>query len=444
MTAAGTGGRIQERLKTLLGAEDVLTGAAASRYRLGDREPSAAVLPDDEAEVSGVLALAWEGGLGVVPWGGGSHQSLGNVPSRYDVALDLRRLDRVLAYEPGDLTATVQAGIRMDGLHRQVGDQGQIFPLDSPMAGQATLGGVLAANLSGPQRCRYGTARDLVLGVRVAHADGTITKGGSRVVKNATAYDITKLYIGSHGTLAVILEAAIRLHPRPAAEQGWWLEGGQIEACQEVALRVLGSHLAPQRMEILDEGGAKGCGRPSRGATLAVSFAGVAEAVREQGAILAQMAEESGMRATEIANPAQAWRRLQDFPWGASEAANPGCRATWRGSVLPSDCAKAARALHETMRHLAGGGVAMTVSHGTLRGTLVASGLEALTDGLAAARRALESLGGFLVLMDAPPPVRTALGVWGPPPAGVNRMRQLKEAFDPKHILNPGRFVDGI
>jgi glycolate oxidase FAD binding subunit len=170
MTAA-TGGRIQERLSALLGADDVLMGAAASRYRLGDREPSVAVLPDDEAEVSGVLALA----------------SLGNFPSRYDVALDLRRLDRVLAYEPGDLTATVQAGIRMDGLHHLVGDQGQIFPLDPPMAGQATLGGVLAANLSGPLRCRYGTARDLILGVRVAHADGTITKGGSRVVKNATA-----------------------------------------------------------------------------------------------------------------------------------------------------------------------------------------------------------------------------------------------------------------
>ena len=86
----------------------------------------------------------------------------------------------------------------------------------------------------------------------------------------------------------------------------------------------------------------------------------------------------------------------------------------------------------------------MTVSHGTLRGTLVGSSVEALTDGLAAARRALESLGGFLVLMDAPPPVRKALGVWGPPPSGVNRMRQLKEAFDPKHILNPGRFLDGI
>ena len=88
--------------------------------------------------------------------------------------------------------------------------------------------------------------------------------------------------------------------------------------------------------------------------------------------------------------------------------------------------------------------MAMTVSHGTLRGASVGSNAEALTDGLATARRALESLGGFLVLMEAPLPVRTALGVWGPPPAGVDRMRQLKEAFDPKHILNPGRFVDGI
>ena len=86
----------------------------------------------------------------------------------------------------------------------------------------------------------------------------------------------------------------------------------------------------------------------------------------------------------------------------------------------------------------------MTVSHGTLRGASVGSGVEVLTDGLAAARRALESLGGFLVLLDAPPPVRKALGVWGPPPSGVSRMHQLKEAFDPKHILNPGRFVDGI
>jgi glycolate oxidase FAD binding subunit len=443
MTVA-TGGRILERLRTLLGSEKLLTGAAASRYRLGDLDPLATVCPVDEAQVSAVLALASTEGLGVVPWGSGAHQSLGDLPSRYDLALDLGRLNRVLTYEPGDLTATVQAGIGLGELQRRVGDHGQLFPLDPPLADRATLGGVLAANLSGPLRCRYGTARDLILGVRVAHADGTITKGGSRVVKNATAYDITKLYIGSHGTLSVILEATLRLHPRPAMAQGWWLGGAELEACQEVAVRVLGSYLAPQRLEILDEGAAQACGCPLRGAALAVSFAGVAAAVREQGAILSKMAEASGLRSIEIADSTQAWRRVQDFPWGVGEAEKTGCRAAWRGSVLPSDGAKASRALHEALGDCERGGVAITASHGTLRGASTASSVEALTDGLSAARRALESLGGFLVLMDAPHPVRRSVGVWGQPPAGVDRMRQLKDAFDPRRILNPGRFVDGI
>jgi glycolate oxidase FAD binding subunit len=441
---AGTATRIQERFRAILGTDDVLTNAAVATYRLGDTEPLVAVLPDDEVEVSSALALARGEGLGVVPWGAGMHQCLGELPTRYDVALDLRRLNRILAYEPGDMTVTVQAGIGLDELQRHVEDHGQVFPLDPPMAGQATLGGVVATNLSGPLRCRYGTARDLVLGVRVAHADGTITKGGSRVVKNATAYDITKLYVGSHGTLAVILEATLRLHPRPAMERGWWLSGAEIEACQEVATRVLGSHLAPHRVEILDGGGAKACACPSVGPALVVSFAGVAEAVQDQGATLARMAEASGMRATEIVNPAEAFRRLRDFPWNANQSSTRECRATWKGSVLSSDCAKAAGALCEAMGPSVRIGTAMTTSHGTLRGEARAATEDVLIDGLGAARRALESLGGFLVLMEAPRSIRAALGVWGPAPVGANRMRQLKDAFDTKHTLNPGRFVGGI
>jgi glycolate oxidase FAD binding subunit len=441
---AGIATRIQEELRAILGTENVLADAAATRYRLGEIEPLVSALPGDEAEVSRVLALAAEEGLAVVPWGGGAHQSLGEFPSRCDIALDLRRLNRVVAYEPGDMTVTVQAGIGLEELQHRVGDRGQVFPLDPSMADHATLGGVLAANLSGPLRCRYGTARDLVLGIRVAHADGTITRGGSHVVKNATAYDITKLYIGSHGTLGVILEATLRLHPRPAVERGWWLAGGKIEACQEVALRLLGSHLAPYRVEILDGAGALACECPSSGPTLAVSFAGVAEAVQDQGTTLARMAAESGMEAIEIADMAQTWRRVGDFPWIRRRLADPGSIALWRGSVLSADCAKAARALHEATSRLSGVAMAMTISHGTLRGEARASRPDVLTEGLAAARQALESLGGFLVLMDASRPIRAALGVWGRAPAGVNRMRQLKDAFDPKRILNPGRFVDGI
>jgi glycolate oxidase FAD binding subunit len=342
------------------------------------------------------------------------------------------------------MTATVQAGIRLDEVQSHVGHYGQVFPLDPPVADQATLGGVVATNLSGPLRCRYGTARDLVLGVRVAHADGTITKGGSRVVKNATAYDITKLYVGSHGTLAVILEASLRLYPRPSVERGWWLTGVEIDAYQELAARLLGSHLAPHRVEILDRGGAEECACPSIGPALLVSFAGVAEAVQDQGAALTRMAEASGMRASGIDNPAQAFRRLRDFAWKSSQPATPGCRAALRGSVLPSDCAKAASAIHEALGRSIQVGTVITASHGVLRCEARAASENILIDGLAAARQALESLGGFLVLMEASRSIRAALGAWGPAPVGIHRMRQLKDAFDPKHILNPSRFVGGI
>jgi len=308
------------------------------------------------------------------------------------VALDLRRLDRVLAYEPGDLTATVQAGIRMDGLHRQVGDQGQIFPLDPPMAGQATLGGVLAANLSGPQRCRYGTARDLVLGVRVAHADGTITKGGSRVVKNATAYDITKLYIGSHGTLAVILEATIRLHPVRRRSKG----GGSRGRSSRPARRWrcvswdptshpsgwrFSTRAGPRRAAPVarrSPGGLfRGCGRggPGAGGDPGPDGRGVGDAGdrdRQSNSALAASARLS------VGREQGGESRMPCYLEGKRPAV---------GLRQGGPCAS------REMRHFVGGGVTMSVSHGTLRGMSVASGLEALTDGLAAARRALESLG---------------------------------------------------
>ncbi len=173
------GSRTATAWREALGSEKVLTGVGVTAYRLGEVEPVVAVIPRDEADVSRVLALAFEDGAGVVPWGGGAHQSVGAAPTRYDVALDLSRLDRVVAYEPADMTATVQAGARLATLQQRLGEAGQFWPLDPPLADRATVGGVVAANLNGPLRCRYGTVRDMVLGVRVAHADGTITKAGA-------------------------------------------------------------------------------------------------------------------------------------------------------------------------------------------------------------------------------------------------------------------------
>jgi glycolate oxidase FAD binding subunit len=433
---------IVSQFRTLLGPEHVLAGDAAERYRLGRRVPAVAVRPGDEETVSRVLAAASAAGLAVVPWGAGLHQAIGGRPRAYDLALDLGRLDRILAHEPGDLTATVQAGVRLAVLQGALQDAGQFLPLDPPRTDGATLGGVLAASLAGPLRCRYGTARDLVLGVRVAHADGTITKAGARVVKNATAYDVTKLYLGSHGTLGVILEATLRLFPRSESEGAWWVATRDLAPAQALADRILGSHLAPSRLELLDREAAAELGLPGDTPGAVVSLAGVHEAVSAQEEALGRLARAAGGEVHAVTAAARSVS-LADFPWRARSGGD-GPIALWRASVLPADTGKAMQAVAAATAGAARAAVAATVAHGVLRGSLAAGRPDDVERGLRAIREAVQRLGGLLVVLDAPEAVRERLDVWGAPPDGIEVMRGLKQAFDPCGTLNPGRFVGGI
>ena len=433
-----------DALREIVGADHVLAGDDLTRYRLGATTPEAVVLPGDESEVSQVLRLAWEGGWAVVPWGGGAHQCVGYRPARYDLALDIRRLSRVLEHEPADMTATAQAGIRMTDLQTQLGRGGQFLPLDAALAGHASLGGILATRLTGTLRCRYGTARDLVLGVRVAHADGTITRAGAKVVKNATGYDVTKLYLGSHGTLGILLEATFRVYPRPAAEQAWWLRSTDLKAGQLLANRILGSSLVPNRVEFLDGSAAWACGCPERGPSLLVSISGIPEAIRAQADDLARLAGEFDVTPHEIHEPGHLWAALSDFPWVTEDPERGHLRTIWRGGVLSADCARAMEAIQTAIAQGGASCIAASVAQGALRGEVRADTVQELARSLTSAREALAALGGYLVVLDAPEAVRRSVDVWGPPPDGVSTMRRLKAEFDPKGILNPGRFVGGI
>jgi glycolate oxidase FAD binding subunit len=435
---------ITDGLRAIVGGDYVLTGEGLAPYRLGTAAAEAAVLPGDESEVSRVLRLAWEEDLAVVPWGGGTHQSIGYRPARYDLALDLRRLNRLLEHEPADMTATAQAGIRMADLQRGLGEHGQFLPLDAACGGGATLGGILASRLAGTLRCRYGTARDLVLGVRMAHADGTVTKAGAKVVKNATGYDVTKLYLGSQGTLGIILEATFRVYPRPAAEQSWWLPVADLETGQALANRILTSHLVPNRVELLDGSAGRACLGLTCGPSLLVSISGIPRALQAQAGDMVRLAEESGSGPGEIPDPGRTWEAVGDFPWVTEGPGAAGLRATWRGGVPPADCAKGMRAVQESTKPWAEAAIASSVAHGALRGEFRAETVEALTRGLTASREALTAVGGYLVVLDAPETVRHHVAVWGPPPDGFGVMKRLKAEFDPKGVLNPGRFVGGI
>ena len=370
---AGAAVEVAESLRTVLAEDCLARGDGLDRYRLGGRRPAAAALPTSEAQVSAVLRLAHDRRWGVVPWGGGAHQSSGRVPSRFDVALDLRALDRVVRYEPADMTVTVEAGIRLQSLQERLATSGQFLPLDPPGADRATLGGVVAANCSGPLRCRYGTLRDLVLGVRVVHADGTLTKAGAGGVKNATAYDLTKLYVGSHGTLGVIVGATLRVQPKPACEESGWMAASSLEHAMLLVRRILNSEVAPSRLELLEAVGARACGFPGDGPHLAVSVAGRPDAVAHQMERLAAIAAECEAQWSGMEHAVEAWRRIREFPGGREDGPLGGEEVRWRAGVLPADSAAAMRSVAEAVAGEGSAAMAASVTHGVVRGALRAS-----------------------------------------------------------------------
>src|SRR6266508_1269310 len=194
----------------------LLTGGGTDGYEIDELRPSAVALPADVEEVAALLRLASARGWAVAPRGGGTMIEQGNPPARLDLVLDLTRLDHVIEHRPRDLTVTVAAGITVGALQEELAKQGQMLALDPPLAGRATVGGVLAGNAWGPRRQRYGTARDLLIGSRTVLADGTRVRSGGKVVKNVAGYDLNRLFIGSAGTLAVLVEATFKVVPIPA------------------------------------------------------------------------------------------------------------------------------------------------------------------------------------------------------------------------------------
>src|SRR5512138_323453 len=263
-----------KRLEALVGPEHLLAGEPAAVYAVDGEVPEAVVFPGTAEDVSAVLALCREARAAVVPWGGGSSIGLGAPPRRLDVVLGLARLTGVLEHEPADMTSTVRAGTLLADYQRALGKNDQWLALDPAWPDRATIGGLLATNASGPRRCRYGTLRDQLIGLRVAHPDGSVTKAGARVVKNVTGYDLNKLYVGSLGTLGVIVEATFRLYPLPAAEETWLGLFPALARAAEAAMRLLDSPVVPAAVELLDPGAAAVAG-PSvevpAGALLAVA-----------------------------------------------------------------------------------------------------------------------------------------------------------------------------
>jgi glycolate oxidase FAD binding subunit len=369
------------------------------------------------------------------------------------LVVGLRRLGKVLEHEPGDLTATAEAGITLAALQAALGERGQWLPLDPPAPDEATLGGVLAANAAGPRRLGYGTARDLVIGIRVVGPDGQLVRAGGKVVKNVAGYDLAKLYIGSLGTLGIIVDATLKLRPRPEAEGACWAVFPALPAAADAALALAGSELTPVAAALLDPDAARACGRhagvpPAAGPAVVVAFDGLPSAVAAARAEARARLAAAGAASVQALDPAATARALDAVREARRLVASPLAVAT--AGVLPADLGAyldaadaAARAAGLRLAAVAHAG------HGLVTLMLTAPGAEtppaaATAAALARCRDAARTRGGHLAIEWAPLGVREACPVWDPPGPAVALMRGLKARLDPQGLLNPGRFVGGI
>ncbi|MFC4005654.1 FAD-binding oxidoreductase [Nonomuraea purpurea] len=377
---------------------------------VGGVRPRWVALPESVEEIAAVLRGCAERDLAVVPAGGGTKLHWGRPPERCDVLLDLCCMNEIIEHAAGDLVVRAQAGVTMDALAAALADKGQELALDVPFAEGATVGGTLAAALPGPRAFRYGTARDLLIGITVVLPDGTIAKSGGKVVKNVAGYDLGKLFTGSYGTLGVIAEATFRLHPLPA-ERRWITARLDRAALPPIAAALAASQAEPSAVEV-------DWPRPDGPLTLAVLVEGTAAQARAEA--LRQV-----IGAGTVGAERPAW-------WGLIE----------RDDVLvevrfpPSATAAVLDAAAATGMALRGSPVSGRVLLESWR-AIEEDELAAAVSGL---RERVEEAGGRVNVLAAP---YAGVERWGQV-SGLPLMRRVKERFDPGRMMSPGRFLGGI
>jgi glycolate oxidase FAD binding subunit len=366
--------------------------------------PSRIAQPLNLADLANVMrsAAADEQAIGVT--GAGTKINQGSPPTALDVMVSTSRMDRILEHAAGDLVVTVQAGVPLAALQDHLARSRQWLALDPPESG-ATVGGVVAAAASGPRRLLYGTPRDVLIGVTVVLADGTVAKSGGKVVKNVAGYDLGKLFTGSFGTLGVIAECTFRLHPLPPAR------------------RVVAAEVADP--------------------------AEAARSVYATGAVPTAI-EWDGLRMVVLIESIESAAEIQARDIAAAINGDVG-------SSLPGEFGR---------RPYATGDIGLKVTHrlGALRDTLevldkrvpgaritahVGSGVVWLAvddfdwESLDSLRAAVGQFDGGVVVFEAPADVKRRIDVWGPA-RGIDVMRRIKDQFDPDHRMSPGRFVGNI
>ena len=418
--------------------------------------PREVVRPSDISELAAILTPLHDAGSAVVPWGGGTRMSIGNAPSRYDVALDLTGLDAEIDHVAGDMTVVCDAGVRIAELSERLAVYNQRLPFEVPDARAATIGGTYASNAPSLLRPRFGGVRDWIIGLHVVSSNGTRTKSGGRVVKNVQGFDLHRLHTGAFGTLGIIVNVALKLVPLPERTRtvAMWFdrigdaanaarEMGQLELTIESARLYSGALAAGAIRELAADRYLDSVVESENAAHLMlVKVSGSNLALNRQVDDLTGFAgtvPSAGYEALTEMTESDLWAYLEQTGRDAPISLRIATKASDSYSIMN----RLERRLHQSRGTVDIASV-VDVGYGSMlfnvNGIEETETLPFLND----AENAVREVGGSMLVERCPLAVKKEIEVFCIDPSAKQIMKNMKHQFDPNGILNPGRFAFGI
>jgi glycolate oxidase FAD binding subunit len=447
------------RLREIVGEAHVIQDPDQLKaYAVDGKKPKVVVTPGTIDEVSRVVAYASQEHCAIVPRGNGSKMKMGGIPKKMDIVLSTSQLNRIRDRDCENLTLSAESGLTLGEVQQglaKVG-KGYFLPLDPPFTDKATLGGIVATNSSGPKRMLYGTARDMIIGVKAVFPNGDIVVSGGKTVKNVSGYDMCKLLIGSYGTLGILCEMTFKLLPLPEKEATLGLSFARLEDVDGFVRELRGSQLIPSSIEILNglavQKMSHSMSMPPNGNYLvAVGLEGVAESIDRQVSEMSEMAKKYGTleAVTLDAEKHQAfWVALRDFSSRLTDEYSNVI--SMKSNFLISKCGevlgsyeKIAQGLGINCAFISHAGNGILYSH-VLPGKNFRSRVESFIELIEKMTAEAVKNEGSLVVESSPISIKKKVDVWGQSRSDYLVVRRLKDQIDPAGILNIGRFVGGI
>ena len=439
------------------GNPSIKYNGSLNSYNLDGVEPRSVYCPKDIAQVEAVVGASADNNVNIVPWGGGTRIHTGNITGKYETVIDMSALCEIKEYEPDDLTVITGAGITLKELNNTLAEHNQFLPLNPPHTDKATIGGVLASDSYGFLRDAYGTARDMTLGVRFVRADGSSIKGGGKVAKNVAGYDLTRLMIGSWGTLGVITEAALRVSPVPESSKTLLANFKDLSTACMTAFEVMNAHYSPSFTlnisKSLFVNGYNYNGFISSDTLYCLVFGldGIAETVSWQEKQIKEICKKNNDIDTNLLEEKESgrFRRfVQNYP--SADFKGVICKVITTRTGLENllefvkEKSTAFGIEIETLCY-AGSGISYVMLPLSWESTTAREEPDSnVKDKILKFVRSLQvfanDTGGYCTLESAPLWLKKKCVIWQDIP-GLKLMQKIKKQLDPDNILNPDRFI---